>query len=41
MKYNFKHYQNRMYQDNYVRNLYFKIGFALSIPTLILIIGVL
>jgi len=41
MKYDFKYYQNRMYQDNYVRNLYIKIGLAFSILISVIIIGVL
>jgi len=41
MKYNFKYYQNRMYQENYERNIYIKIGLAFSILISIIIIGVL
>ena len=41
MKYNFKYYQNRMYEDNYVRNIYIKIGFAFSVLISVIIIGVL
>jgi hypothetical protein len=45
MKYDFKYYQNKIYEDNYVRNLNLKIGFALfvlvSLLTSIIIIGVL
>ena len=45
MKYDFKYYQNKIYEDNYVRNLNLKISFALfvlvSLLTSIIIIGVL
>jgi len=41
MKYDFKYYQNTMYQDNYVRNIYIKIGLAFSILISVIIIGVL
>jgi len=41
MKYDFKYYQNRMYQENYIRNIYLKIGFAFLFLISIIIIGVL
>jgi len=31
MKYNFKNYQNKMYEDTYLRNLLYKVIFALGV----------